>query len=109
MESELLLEAEVEKRTSLSHELKSAKAEHAGTLSCKSRYHGVNDDHNCPTQSSRHNSTHIAAEPQPTSAFAFAKDTTGFVAILQPLWETLPSSRSARGMVQRRHTTFPRW
>ena len=106
MESELLLEAEVEKRTALSHELESAKTEHAGTLS---RYHGVNDDYNCPTQSSRHNSTHITAEPQPTSAFAFAKDTTGFVAILQPLWATLPSSRSACGTVQRRHTTFPRW
>ena len=100
---------EVEKRTALSHELESTKAEHAGTLSRESRYHGVNDDYNRPTQSSRHNSTHIAAEPQPTSAFAFAKDTTGFVAILQPLWATLPSSRSARGTVQRRHTTFPRW
>jgi hypothetical protein len=37
-------------------------------------------------------------EPRPSSPFAFAKDAAGFVAILQPLWATLPSpeARAAR-------------
>ena len=52
------------------------------------------------TQSSRPGSiyTTAAAEPRPNSAIAFAKDAAGFVAILQPLWATLPSpeARAAR-------------
>jgi hypothetical protein len=50
------------------------------------------------TQSSRPGSTYTAAEPRPNSAIPFAKDAAGFVAILQPLWATLPSpeARAAR-------------
>jgi hypothetical protein len=50
------------------------------------------------TQSSRPDSSDTAAEPHPSSAIAFAKDATGFAAILQPLWATLPSpeARAAR-------------
>ena len=37
-------------------------------------------------------------EPRPSSPFTFAKDAASFVAILQPLWATLPSpeARAAR-------------
>ncbi|KAF8267438.1 Up-regulated during septation-domain-containing protein, partial [Lactarius quietus] len=82
-EAELLLAAEVEKRAALSNELETAKEE-IQALRARS-------------PNSRPASTH-AAEPRPGSSLAFAKDASGFVAILQPLWATLPSpeARAAR-------------
>ncbi|KAH9174506.1 Up-regulated during septation-domain-containing protein [Lactarius sanguifluus] len=80
-EFEGLLAAEVEKRAAMLQELETAKE----TLRTRS-------------PSSRPASTQHPSEPRPTSSIAFAKDATGFVAILQPLWATLPSpeARAAR-------------
>ncbi|KAI9431299.1 Up-regulated during septation-domain-containing protein [Lactarius indigo] len=87
-EFEGLLAAEVEKRAAMSQELETAKEE-IQTLRTRS-----------PISSSRpaSTSTQHPSEPRPTSSIAFAKDATGFVAILQPLWATLPSpeARAAR-------------
>ncbi|KAH9009841.1 Up-regulated during septation-domain-containing protein [Lactarius deliciosus] len=76
-EFEGLLTAEVEKRAAMSQELETAKEE-IQTLRTRS-------------PSSRPSSTQHPSEPRPTSSIAFAKDAAGFVAILQPLWATLPS------------------
>ncbi|KAH9022188.1 Up-regulated during septation-domain-containing protein [Lactarius hengduanensis] len=83
-EFEGLLTAEVEKRAAMSQELETAKEE-IQTLRTRS-------------PSSRPSSTQHPSEPRPTSSIAFAKDAAGFVAILQPLWATLPSpeARAAR-------------
>ncbi|KAH9055308.1 Up-regulated during septation-domain-containing protein [Lactarius vividus] len=85
-EFEGLLAAEVEKRAAMSQELDTAKGE-IQTLRTRS-----------PVSSSRPASTQHPSEPRPASSIAFAKDATGFVAILQPLWATLPSPevRAAR-------------
>lgn len=77
-ESERLLVVEVEKRAAMSHELETAKGE-IQALRTRS-----------PVSSSRPASTH-PTEPRPASPIAFAKDAAGFVAVLQPLWATLPS------------------
>ncbi|KAH8989745.1 Up-regulated during septation-domain-containing protein [Lactarius akahatsu] len=83
-EFEGLLTAEVEKRAAMSQELETAKEE-IQTLRTRS-------------PSSRPSSTQHPSEPRPTSSITFAKDAAGFVAILQPLWATLPSpeARAAR-------------
>ena len=100
--SELLLAAEVEKRAALSHELETAKGEiqalqdrsPVSPITVKS----TGTFYNCLTQSSRPTSRYIAAEQWPTSGLDFVKDVTGFVAIFQPPWLTLPSpkARAAR-------------
>ena len=104
--SELLLAAEVEKRAPLSHDLETAKTE-IQALQDRSPVSPITVKstgafYNCPVQSSRPTSKHIATEPWPTSALDFAKDTTGFVAIPQPPWPTLscdtgPSALAAAG------------
>ena len=102
-ESGLLLAAEVEKRAALSNELETAKGEIQALqarslpvsprLQCCTCQRHHSDIY--PMQNSRPTSTYTTttavAEPRPTSALAFAKDAAGFVAILQPLWATLPS------------------
>ncbi|KAH9023077.1 Up-regulated during septation-domain-containing protein [Lactarius pseudohatsudake] len=82
-EFEGLLTAEVEKRAAMSQELETAKEE-IQTLRTRS-----------PTVTPRRAAV---PQPRPTSSIAFAKDAAGFVAILQPLWATLPSpeARAAR-------------
>ena len=98
-EAENLLAEEVERRAAMSSELETAKEEIQAlrTVSLRFLRPARNVQTVCPTQSSRPVSTH-ASELRPASSIAFAKDATGFVAILQPLWATLPSpeARAAR-------------
>ena len=97
-ESERLLVEEVEKRAAMSGELETAKEEIQVLRTVSLRFFirrcgpAARNVQNscCPTQSSRPASTH-PTEPRPASSIAFAKDAAGFVAILQPLWATLPS------------------
>lgn len=80
---EQLLVVEVDKRSAMAQELEAAKDE----IQALQAY-----------SSSGGNTSSLYMEPKLSSPITFAKDAAGFVAILQPLWATLPSpeARAAR-------------
>jgi hypothetical protein len=82
--TEQLLVAEAEKRNAMVRELDEARVE-IQVLQSQSR-------------SSVGNGSSPYMEPRPSSPITFAKDAAGLIAILQPLWATLPSpeARAAR-------------